>query len=324
MSDTQSSSLALQLLLHDLEELESQQKDKQALGEPTDLEFAITRLREDIQTAQIRLQDSILAQSTIAAVATDQNLLASIKSEENLAIRDRGYALDLNRNDGEIEQQDEAQENDEEDAISLIMGDLMSRIPLQNTLDNGESLSLPAYRPQVLEIKKECTGCLEMTEDIMFEGACGHSFCLACVRQLLLGATTNEEMYPPRCCGTPVSPATIMRVLNYQELRAFCEKAMEWTSKERLYCANPACSKFISGSNIKDQIGTCKDCNTQTHLVCRSIAHPGIDCPDDDALQGVLELASAEEWRRCNNCRAMVELHYGCNHITCRYVNGCY
>lgn len=40
----------------------------------------------------------------------------------------------------------------------------------------------------------------------------------------------------------------------------------------------------------------------------------------DVALHDVLDMAEARRWRRCYNCRAMVELQHGCNHIYCRWV----
>lgn len=112
-----------------------------------------------------------------------------------------------------------------------------------------------------------------------------------------------------------------MRVLNYDELQAFSKRTIEWTTKDRLYCAEPTCSKFIPPFSIQNKHSTCPECHQQTHLPCRSFAHPGVDCPMDDALHGVLAMANAENWRQCFNCQTMVELQHGCNHITCRYVD---
>ncbi|KAK9785438.1 hypothetical protein WJX73_010319 [Symbiochloris irregularis] len=42
-------------------------------------------------------------------------------------------------------------------------------------------------------------------------------------------------------------------------------------------------------------------------------------CGQQQALQdaSVEELGAREGWRRCHNCRSMIERTYGCNHITC-------
>ncbi|EAW06656.1 uncharacterized protein ACLA_083510 [Aspergillus clavatus NRRL 1] len=50
-------------------------------------------------------------------------------------------------------------------------------------------------------------------------------------------------------------------------------------------------------------------------MLCKRAAHEG-DCPDED--EEVLQLSEREGWRRCFQCRKVIELGVGCNHITCR------
>ncbi|PWY92177.1 hypothetical protein BO70DRAFT_367399 [Aspergillus heteromorphus CBS 117.55] len=333
-------SLTLQLLREDLEGLENQQKGKQVAGCHTDLEVAIQCMREDIIATQTSIEDGKLAISTSSAVASDQNVLAAIKQDEDLAEQDRRYALALGLGDeeqtGTITHDDDDDEDDHvpelrdidsvpkvqnDDAVSVVMSDLMSRVTISDeSASNGEgsSRAMISSQSQISDIQKECVSCLERVHTIMFRGRCGHEFCRDCVRQMFLGATKDEELYPPRCCGAVVPPGVALRVLHYDELRAFSERAMEWTAKDRLYCADPTCSRFIPPFSIEDELGTCESCKQQTHLTCRSLAHPGIDCPMDEALHTVLEMADSENWRRCFHCQTMVELQHGCNHITCR------
>lgn len=317
--------LILQLILEDVADLENKQKGKQVAGKQTDLELALVYMEEEVLTTQTFFQDRILALSTSTAVVTDQNILASIRSDERIAEQDHRYVLSLD-NEEPIPQDasydttiSEATLPDKnEDAVSVVIGDLMGRMTLNDESDNGEGSS--RYKPsrQAANVGDECVSCLEKCNTAMFVGSCGHGFCHDCTRQMFLGATKDEELYPPRCCGNIVPPGLAMRVLNYEELRAFSERALEWTAKDRLYCAEPTCSKFIPPFAIHNEHGTCSECHQQTHLPCRSFAHPGVDCPMDDALQGVLAMADAENWTRCFNCRTMVELQHGCNHITCR------
>lgn len=166
---------------------------------------------------------------------------------------------------------------------------------------------------------KTCTICLDDIPDPVFEGFCGHSFCHECMKRLIIGATNNEQLYPARCCDNIVPITVAKRVLTYSEYRYFIKKANEWETKtkDRIYCANRPCSEFIPSSHIKDQVGLCKKCNKETHLPCRSLAHPGIDCPMDSELEKVLEIAESQKWKRCPVCRTMVERVQGCNHITC-------
>jgi hypothetical protein len=164
-----------------------------------------------------------------------------------------------------------------------------------------------------------CTACLEsFKKSETFSGKCGHAFCNACLRTMFLMATQDEQLYPPRCCSEPVKPKSLLQILDFDQIRAFDEKAIEYSAKDRLYCSEPTCSKFIPKTAIKHEIATCPACKKQTHELCRSPVHPGIDCPMDQALQSLLKLAKDNKWKRCPKCHAMVSLTSGCAHIWCR------
>ncbi|KAJ5158154.1 Zinc finger C6HC-type [Penicillium coprophilum] len=298
MEQDQDKRVILQLLLEDLDNLEDRQKGKQTAGHQTDLELGIACLREDIRITQISIDDEILALSTSTAIATDQKILASYQHEERLAHEDHQFALALsngtstsNDNSDPSTVNKSTSTDDDDDTVSIVMGDLMGRINLSdNASDNGEGSSrIPPSRGT--SIMRECASCF---------------------------TKNDEELYPPRCCGNVVPPGVALRVLNYEELRNFSERGLEWSAVDRLYCADPTCSKFIPPFAIQNEHGTCPACHQQTHLPCRSLAHPRVDCPMDESLHAVLEMAEAENWRRCFNCRTMVELHLGCNHMTCR------
>ncbi|KAJ5382351.1 hypothetical protein N7517_000262 [Penicillium concentricum] len=325
MEQDQNKRMILQLLLEDLDDLESRQKGKQTAGKETDLELAIACLRENIRTTQISINDEILALSTSTAIATDQKILASLQHEERIANQDRQFALDLSNGtstSNDISNSSTVHEStsldDDDDAVSIVMGDLMGRMTMSDSASNNGEGSSRIHPSRTTSIMKECASCYTNVETIIFKGPCGHEFCRDCTKQMFLGAIKDEELYPPRCCGNVVPPGVALRVLDYEELRNFGERALEWTAKDRLYCAEPTCSKFIPPFAIQHEHGTCPECHRQTHVPCRSLAHPRVDCPMDDPLRTVLEIADAEKWKRCFNCRTMVELHLGCNHMTCR------
>ncbi|KAJ5335731.1 uncharacterized protein N7506_005667 [Penicillium brevicompactum] len=314
----------LRILLQDLEHLEHNQKGKQREGEFSDLAIALNCMKDDCLAEQTSIEDGIMALSISTAVATDQNELASIKCEETIAEYDHQLALALEKGDSNDDDVadvsnlcDRALREVNEDPLSTVIGDLMGRMDLSSkSLDDESSSSFSSSHkgPSM----KQCVSCLENFDTTVTVRPCAHEFCRECMRQLFLGATKDEELYPPRCCGNVVPPGLALRLLSYKELRDFSESALEWTAKDRLYCAEPSCSKFIPPFAIRNEFGTCTRCHRQTHVHCRSFAHPGIDCPMDDALHDVLQIADTENWQRCFNCRAMVELQHGCNHITCR------
>lgn len=194
--------------------------------------------------------------------------------------------------------------------ISKMMG--TSHLP--DTLDASQD-----SEQATAEISRSCDSCLEQRQ-ILLVNSCDHAYCYDCVRELCLGAIRDEELYPPRCCAQPFPPPTANQVLDHHELEAFTQKESEHTAENRMYCAEPGCSTFIPQSAIQSDAGTCPECQKETHLPCRSLSHPGVDCPLDTTLQTVLSMASAQGWQRCYNCRAMVELNVGCNHISCREV----
>ncbi|KAL4895371.1 hypothetical protein BDV59DRAFT_200029 [Aspergillus ambiguus] len=319
MEPDEDTKLILQLLSEDLEELQHKQKGKQRAGNLTDLELALACMGEEILRAQTSIDDGILAASTSTAIATDQNILLSFSREERIASQDRHFALTLNGNpppaDALPAHGDVPAENDV-DAISIAMGDIMRRVVLPNSEDRAENAAGPASSSR--RAVPGCASCFEDRDIVLFMDACRHGFCHGCTRQMFLMATKDEGLYPPRCCGRVVSPGVAMRVLDYKELRAFCERGMEYSAKDRVYCADRTCSRFIPPFAIEGEFGTCRECGRQTHVLCRALAHPGVDCPSDTALQETLLLAEAEHWRRCYNCHTMVELNHGCNHIRCR------
>ncbi|PLN80222.1 hypothetical protein BDW42DRAFT_194653 [Aspergillus taichungensis] len=160
----------------------------------------------------------------------------------------------------------------------------MDRLNLAQESCGGEVLSHRPCSQQTRDKATECVSCLEQLEtSCLFFSAC-----------------------------------TALRVLNYEELREFSERALGYTTKDRVYCADPTCSKFIPPFAIDDDHGTCPVCQQKTHLPCRSLEHPGVDCPMDETLQHVLAMANAANWQRCFHCRTMVKLQHGCNHMTRR------
>lgn len=309
-------------------DLESRQKGKQTVGKQTDVQIALACLEDEIKAAQTSINDSIFALSMSTAVATDQSILNAIANDERRAEQDNQYAQGLDdrrrhepkatgtRALSTMDEMISAEDN--EDVISTVMGDLMERVTLDDKAVSVGEGSSRYYKPRAPALGVLCVSCLERVDSALFTGPCGHDFCRGCTRQMFLGAVKDEELYPPRCCGHTIPPGIAMRVLNYEELRAFSERAIEYSSKDRIYCADPTCSRFLPSFRIQGEHGTCRECHQQTHLPCRSLAHPGIDCPMDHALHEVLAMADSEDWRRCSNCRTMVELQHGCNHITCR------
>ncbi|CAG8006871.1 unnamed protein product [Penicillium salamii] len=323
MVDRHNKEAILRLLRDDLEALEDTVKGKQRAGDLTDLELAIKTMQDDIENIERSIKDQSQAHSTTSAVLSDQNMLMSLARQERIANEDHQLAVALNDGQrpprllsGNTEPQPMHDENI--DPVSIILQDLLTRISVRDELGNAEGSSRVVSSYQSTTRRVRCVSCLESHDAVLSMDRCGHEYCLDCTRQMFLGSIRDEELYPPRCCGNGIPPAVAMRVLNYSELREFSHRALEWTAKDRVYCADPTCSTFIPVFAINNDHGTCPECHKQTHLPCRSLAHPAMDCPLDETLPLVLDIAEAEGWKRCPHCRTMVELLRGCNHMTCR------
>ena len=144
---------------------------------------------------------------------------------------------------------------------------------------------------------------------------CGHGYCTECLSTLFETSMTDETLYPPRCCRNPIPIVQAKMILNPKLVRNFQEKCIELDTKDRTYCFDPRCSRFIAPDRIGDDIATCAGCGKRTCATCKAAAHAG-DCPHNEALQQLLHVADDAGWQRCSKCRRVVELAFGCNHMT--------
>ena len=171
----------------------------------------------------------------------------------------------------------------------------------------------------------ECTSCFDDVPhtDAIDGLPCRHRYCQPCFTQLVNTSIHNEDTFPPKCCLTDI-PKTVMRkYLAPTELAKFDQKSLEYAVPlaNRYYCVAPGCARWIDTRIAKRTNGAleCPHCETKLCTVCRGPQHPGNqDCPQDFALDATLEQADQSGWRRCHNCRAIVELNTGCRHITCK------
>lgn len=144
---------------------------------------------------------------------------------------------------------------------------------------------------------------------------------MGCITRLVRSATSDESLFPPRCCARPVGYDLFNALIPLDVWKAFERASKEFsvTAKDRVYCPSPTCSKFLGSVKVLPRTTACPTCRTSVCTRCRKRAHPlRLFCEQEDetgALQGLLE---QNRWQRCPNCRAVVELNQGCYHITCR------
>ncbi|KAI0851948.1 hypothetical protein F5Y00DRAFT_274217 [Daldinia vernicosa] len=170
---------------------------------------------------------------------------------------------------------------------------------------------------EIVEMRA-CLACQEMTEVTrLTEVPCSHEYCPNCLATLFRNAMTDESLFPPRCCRRTVPLDPNEHVLGEDLVRDFQDKVVEYSTPDRLYCHQTTCSAFIRPDMYVENIATCDKCQSITCVTCKGPSHDG-DCPHDEELRGLMQLAQEEGWQQCYNCKSMVELNIGCHHITCR------
>lgn len=130
----------------------------------------------------------------------------------------------------------------------------------------------------------------------------------------------DESSFPPRCCRQ-VIPRDSFIPFVARDIREIFEKASNEFStrpRDRVYCSNAACSEFLGVGSTDRRTMTCPECDRSTCSACRGPAHPSITaCRQDEGTVAIRSLMEENKWQRCPECHRVIELTYGCFHITC-------
>eukprot|EP00040_Diaphanoeca_grandis_P027499 m.156649 g.156649 ORF g.156649 m.156649 type:complete len:595 (+) comp31012_c0_seq1:1-1785(+) len=181
---------------------------------------------------------------------------------------------------------------------------------------------LPAVAREVLT----CATCMEASEDTTAL-PCGHNICKFDLQELVKVSLTDASLLPLKCCKQGIPCSLISSTVSPLMASKYAERCMDVSPVERMYCQNPVCSAFI---NLEPFAGTglreieCPTCGKDLCIQCKTRAHPHVTCEtwaatneaERDAT--LFDLAKQEGWATCFNCNTLVELHFGCNHMTCR------
>ena len=180
----------------------------------------------------------------------------------------------------------------------------------------GETLEVETESRPKTEPLVSCVSCGDgkVEQDLML-ATCGDHYCQWCTRTLFDLATTDESLYPPRCCREPIPLADARHFLGEELISRFERKAIEFNTHDRTYCYGAGCSAFILPQHIDGDKATCAECHEVTCKICKSAAHEN-DCPEDPAREDLMVAAAAAGWQQCYRCKRLVELEYGCNHMT--------
>ena len=161
-----------------------------------------------------------------------------------------------------------------------------------------------------------CDSCLEdYAKESVLRTHCGHGFCVDCLTELFTSSMTDVTLFPPRCCRQVIPLEEAEPFIGSNVAIKWQARKVEFETPDKIYCATATCAAFLTPDQIVDGVGTCNSCLASTCVTCKNKDHPGEDCPEDQGIQAILELACENGWQRCSACRSMIELNTGCNHI---------
>lgn len=279
--DEESRDLMLALSLQDAqylhEEDEDKRRERQALQ---DQDFAVEVFREELRREARALADQRLAKMT--AEADDDEADGQPKSPIPSATPIYDSIAERSApSSGSRSQKDK------------ILSDLEKRV-----------------------VFRDCVVCQEtVASEELMRAECDDHYCKKCVNELFRYATTDESLFPPRCCGQEILISSAEPFLDPEIFQTFERKAIEYKTINRTYCYDTSCGGFISPENIMGEKATCEQCGKNTCTVCKSSAHKN-DCPKDPAYESFMQFLEDSGFQRCCNCKRPVELNFGCNHMT--------
>lgn len=320
--DDITAALIAKLQLDDIEELTDRNKSKQ--GSLADADHALIAYKEELQSLEAFVSDRRMVRSISEAVQIDGEFVTAARVEEQNAVRDHQLACSLG---GMRNSQKDAADNiahvDVDDALLRrfsFLNDSENPFgpPQESQAAGGPStsggLSSPSTDSEIS--RRQCVACHERkhTFDIL-EAPCHHVYCRDCITDLFEASTTDESLFPPRCCRQNIPLTIASDFLTSRFVDRFKEKEIEFSTLDRTYCASSTCSAFIPPNRITVDRASCPRCHQDTCTICKGFSHEE-DCPNDTSLQELLATAAAAGWRRCYACRRLVELEQGCNHMT--------
>ena len=190
---------------------------------------------------------------------------------------------------------------------------------------------------------ENCSICCEEKSCLMMITLkCSHKFCSHCMRAYADGKVQSSQV-PIRCpqlkCKYYISSAECKSFLTSSSYESL-EKALEEANvshSDRIYCPFPNCSVLLDpneclsarASSSSQSDNSCIECPVCQRFVCVDCGvpwHSSLSCEEYQNLPlderdasdiTLYRLAQNERWRRCQQCRRMIELTQGCYHMTC-------
>ncbi|KAI5123513.1 hypothetical protein M0805_006673 [Coniferiporia weirii] len=299
--------------LEDLEELRRNSKGKGT--SKTDAELALDFFAEDAAAILTSISDAEFARSIQAAMEMDDPLLGEHMEVERREQEDRDLAPGPAPTTGVHPTNPSTPSTP-----SIPSGPYtLPKHAESSTKFPSTWAGLWGLLDNYARRKPDCIVCMEPIRGPAIKVPCGHHYDESCITELFTAATSDESLFPPRCCRREILLEQVKAYLKTSTLKLFEEKSLEFSTQVRLYCSNKTCSRFLGPRGDAASNVVCPTCYSSTCALCSELGHPKeVPCKDDDAAQAVFALGRENGWQQCPGCRQLVELNIGCYHMTCR------
>ncbi|KAF9055032.1 hypothetical protein BDZ89DRAFT_975209 [Hymenopellis radicata] len=164
---------------------------------------------------------------------------------------------------------------------------------------------------------------------------CGHIYCTACIRHLLVNAS-DTKTFPLACigddatCGEPIPIPVIRRFLPQGPFDRLLEVAfhtfLDKHPEEYKHCKTPDCNQIYRATkSSRPSTLHCPSCFSNLCSSCGETPHDGMSCTDarirnDPGEQERLSQRWLREQagvKQCPRCSRFLEKTEGCNHMSC-------
>ena len=280
-------SFALQLQLQETEAQRELQSGKWPEDRPPDSVLAFDDFQAELKKAILLVEDLKLAHSIAETVDSDAAAIEVSRVPETQSVQDQQSVLSLNEDENlpsqEVTDLPEMSPFEAENVIGAIEASTSSMESSNNVagLSADYALRQRAVPEHLPELKLECSVCGEAVHPhATVRLACNDVYYKPCLKSFFLRVAQDESLFPPKCHRQLIDISTIEADFSIDELTAYQTAKLEFTSTDRVYCANPECTKFIPMSQRTADCAYYGVCWGKTCMYCKARAHDG-GCPPD-------------------------------------------
>ncbi|KAI9057163.1 hypothetical protein FKP32DRAFT_1661796 [Trametes sanguinea] len=300
------------MALEDVKELQNQRAGG-GTAISADEELALRLYAEEATALDTFARDVAMAQSLEKAMETDSGLLQEFARMEEMARRDREFAIALSQ--GRTPQPAQPQRRLNAGPVVVATREVAAVRSPRYTQNVSAASLIDSFDDSEVQT---CVICRDDIDGPVVHAPCGDTYDVDCLVSLYRAATVDESLFPPSCCRQAFDFQEVRPYMHSQLVKLVDKKTIEFGTKNRVYCHRPTCSAFLGAATAAVTRLLCTTCWHYTCGHCKGAEHnASVRCTSaEDAI--VVALAEQEGWKRCPGCGHLVELSVGCYHMTCR------